>query len=92
MDRNFSAHSLKVNFPDTPEGRRAWIKSALASRGWTLGRLSRELGFSRMAAQLALWRPYPRMEREIAARLELAPEIIWPERYAARAARRGGAR
>ena len=45
-----------------------------------------------MAAQLALWRPYPRMEREIAARLELTPEIIWPERYAARAARRGGAR
>ncbi len=36
---------------------------------------------SRHAPSLALVKPYPRMERAIAAKLELEPRAIWPERY-----------
>ena len=81
-----------LQFPATTEGRREWIKASLALRGWTFGDIARELGCSRSAPRMALWRPYPRMEREIAARLDLTPEAIWPERYETRAARREGAR
>ena len=81
-----------VQFPATEFGRREWIKASLALRGWTFGKIAREVGCSRSAPRMALVRPSPRMEREIAARLELAPEVIWPERYAARSARRGGER
>ena len=87
-----NTETIAVQFPYTPEGRRAWIKSALAVRGWTFGRIAKELGVARSTPRNALWRSSPRMEREIAARLDLTPEAIWPERYETRAARRGGAR
>jgi len=32
----------------------------------------------------ALNRPYPKAERIIAAAIGIAPEVIWPERYAKR--------
>lgn len=70
-----------MDIPITEPQRRAWIKYQLELRGYTLSSLARELGVSRHAPKLALDRPYPRMERAIAERLELDPAQIWPERY-----------
>ena len=83
-----------VTFPNSPDGRREWIKASLRLAGYTLGSLAREIGLSRTAASVALWKPYPRMERIIATKLGLTAEEIWPERYAdgrpqRRRARRG---
>ena len=77
-----------VSFPNTDVGRREWIKAALRARGHTLGGIAREFGLSRTAAQQALWKPYPRMERAIAEKLGMQPEDIWPGRYERRASRR----
>lgn len=90
-----STATRELKFPADPVGRRAWILAALRLHGWTLGRIARDLGCSRSAPRQALVRPSLPMEREIARRIGIAPESIWPERYAARAARaarRGGAR
>ena len=84
-----------LKFPATEPARRIMILAALRLRGWTLGGIARELGCSRSAPRMALRRPSLPMEREIARRLGVAPEVIWPERYAARAERAahlGGAR
>ena len=84
-----------LKFPATEPARRIVILAALRLRGWTLGTIARELGCSRSAPRMALRRPSLPMEREIATRLGTTPEVIWPERYAARAeraARRGGGR
>lgn len=84
-----------LNFPSDEPARRIMILAALRLRGQTMGTIARELGVSRSTPRNALWRSAPQMEREIARRLGVAPEVIWPERYAARAeraARRGGGR
>lgn len=70
-----------MDIPTTEPQRRAWIKYQLELRGYTLSSLARELGVSRHAPKLALDRPYPRMERAIAEKIELRPEQVWPERY-----------
>lgn len=61
--------------------RREWLKYQLGLRGYTLSKLAQEVGLSRHAAKQALHRPYPKMERIIAERLQLEPMQIWPERY-----------
>lgn len=77
--------------PSDPVQRNEWIKFQLRMRGSSLSKLARRLGVTRQAVRNALSSPYPKMERAIAAELELKPEEIWPERYARRAsARRGG--
>lgn len=84
-----------VEFPASEPARRIMVLAALRLQGWTLGGIARDLGCSRSAPRMALRRPSAPMEREIARRIGVAPEAIWPERYAARAARaarRGGAR
>lgn len=70
-----------MEIPTTEPQRRAWIKYQLELRGYSLSSLARELGVSRHAPKLALDRPYPRMERAIAEKIELRPEQVWPERY-----------
>lgn len=70
--------------PIDPHQRREWIKFQLRLRGITLSAIARELGVSRQALRLALIQSYPKMERAIAAKLGVAPESIWPERYAFR--------
>ncbi len=86
----------KLSIPATDQGRREWIKARLRLAGYTLGDIARQSGLSRTAAQQALWKAYPRMERAIADGLGMAPEEIWPERYDAsgaprrRRARAGG--
>ncbi len=72
------------DIPVNPLLRREWIKFQLRLRGTTLSAMARELGVSRQALGQALIQSYPKMERIIAARLQLEPWDIWPERYARR--------
>ena len=67
--------------PQKPAERRAWIKYRLELVGDSLSGLSKELGLYRTAAKMALDKPYPRMERIIAEKIGVPPEVIWPERY-----------
>lgn len=59
------------------------LKAELRVRGYSLRALAREIGVASTAPSKVRRRHYPRMEREIAARLGMAPESIWPERYSA---------
>lgn len=67
-----------VSDPDT---RREWIKFQLKLRGTSYAKIGEQLGVSRHAPKLALYSSYPRMEKAIAAALDMTPEQIWPERY-----------
>jgi len=70
--------------PDVSDSSRRkweWIKYQLRLRGYSLGSLSREKGLSRNAVARLLYRPWPRVERAIAEKLEIPPEILWPDRY-----------
>lgn len=78
------------DIPSDPVQRNEWIKFQLRMRGSSLSKLARRLGVTRQAVRNALSSPYPKMERAIAAELELRPEDIWPERYARRASARRG--
>lgn len=81
-----------ADVPADPVQRNEWIKFQLRMRGSSMSKLARRLGVTRQAVRNALTAPYPRMERVIAAELELEPEHIWPERYRARAAAQGRGR
>lgn len=72
------------HIPKDLRQRREWIKFQLRLRGISLSSMARELGVSRQALGQTLVQSYPKMERVIAAKLNLDPEIIWPERYARR--------
>lgn len=64
---------------------RADIVAELKKRGWSVRQLSIQSDLHYSTLYAALVRPYPKAERIIANALELNPEEIWPERYAARA-------
>ena len=74
-----------LNVPNDPTERREWIKFQLRIRGSSLSAVAREMGVSRHATNLALAKPYPRMERAIAAKIGIPPCQLWPERYAGKA-------
>lgn len=65
------------------EKRRAWVIFQLKLRGKSLAALATECGVARQQAQKAMAIPYPRMEKQIAEALGLAPEELFPERYRA---------
>lgn len=67
--------------PQRPADLRLWIKYQLGLRGITLTDIATALGVHRNAVSKALRSSYPRVEREIARRLELLPEQLWPDRY-----------
>lgn len=69
--------------PKKPVERRVWIKAQLELRKSSFADIARELGVSRQTVRKALDMSYPKMERAIAVKLGLPPEVIWPERYAA---------
>lgn len=70
--------------PPQDPARRAWVLYHLALRGYTYASLGREIGAPRTTVRAAVRKPYPAIERVIAAKLGLRPEQIWPERYDAR--------
>jgi Ner family transcriptional regulator len=63
---------------------RADIVAALHKAGWSLRQLSLQSGLATRTLNGALDRPYPKAESIIAAAIGVAPDIIWPERYAKR--------
>lgn len=64
-----------------PDTRNEWIKFQLALRSLSFAGIGRELGVTRHAVKAALSKSYPKMERAIAAKIGMAPDVIWPERY-----------
>ena len=70
--------NMKQNSTDTHP---ADIKAALAKRGLTLADLSRAAVYCDRAAGVALGKPWPAVERIIAAALARRPQDIWPSRY-----------
>lgn len=77
--------------PSDPDSRDAWIIFRLRLVGSSLADIARELGITRQTVRVAIERPYPKVERAIAAKLGLRPETIWPDRYARRDRRERGA-
>lgn len=63
---------------------RADVVAALHKKGWSLRSLSRHVGLSDGTLKTALDAPYLRAEKIIADALGIAPENIWPTRYAKR--------
>lgn len=63
---------------------RSYVIAALNERGWSLRKLSREVGLGQDTLRNALYRDYPKGERIIAAAIGVPPEQIWAERYAKR--------
>lgn len=63
---------------------RADVIAALHKRGWSISKLARRKGLHPSTVRSALDKPYPKSERLIADAIGVAPETIWPERYAAR--------
>lgn len=65
----------------TPDTRNEWIKFQLALRGLSFASIARKNNISRHCVKKALHMSYPKMERLIAAALEMPVEQLWPERY-----------
>ena len=63
------------------------IVAALRKAGWSLRRLSAHHGYMPGQLSAAINRPWPKGERLIAAAIGVAPETIWPSRWAVRAER-----
>lgn len=53
----------------------------LRARGSSFAAIGRDLGISRTAVMVAMIRRYRSVEAAIAAKLEMHPGEIWPERY-----------
>jgi Ner family transcriptional regulator len=60
----------------------------LWEKGLSLRSLSRASGLASKTLSAAMYRPWPRGEAIIADALGVAPEVIWPTRYALRAERK----
>ncbi len=69
--------------PKNPNQRKLWIKHQLELIGESYATIGRELGVTRHCVRRAMVIHYPKMERAIAAKLQMRPEDIWPERYTA---------
>lgn len=64
-----------------PDERREWIKYQLRIRGSSLAEVARGCGITRCNASRALIKLYPRMEKAIANKIGIPPNVLWPERY-----------
>ncbi len=63
---------------------RADVVAALHKCGWSINSLAKAHGISPSTLRSALDKSYPKSERLIAQAIGIAPETIWPERFAAR--------
>jgi Ner family transcriptional regulator len=67
--------------PDTEPERTEWLKYQLRLKGYSLAKLSLEIGAHRDTLKSVLHSRYPRMEEVIAKKLGRKPWEIWRERY-----------
>jgi Ner family transcriptional regulator len=80
-DEKNNDHQTLESILSRPDTRNEWIKFQLAIRDTGFADIARELGISRATVRSAMVKSYPKMERAIAAKIGMAPEVIWPERY-----------
>lgn len=58
------------------------VMAALKKNGFTMAEVARRAGYKHtQTLRHALYRPWPKGERIIAAALQKKPEEIWPSRY-----------
>lgn len=69
---------------NTHDWHRADVIAALHKQGWSVASLARAHKLGESTIRSALDKPYPKSERLLAAAIGVAPENIWPERFAAR--------
>jgi Ner family transcriptional regulator len=68
--------------PATQDWHKADIVAAIHKAGHTFKGLSLANGYRSVdACSQALHRPYPKVERIVAAAIGVMPEVIWPSRY-----------
>lgn len=68
--------------PASQDWHKEDIKAAVRKSGTTMKGLSLRAGYRSVdACSQALHRPYPKVERIIAAAIGVPPETIWPSRY-----------
>jgi Ner family transcriptional regulator len=87
--RSFSKENffckMRENQPEQSRSGTDWhpadVLAALKKRGKSLVSISIAHGYHPTAAGKALKRPWPAVERAIAAELGVSPEEIWPSRY-----------
>ena len=72
---------MKTKIPTDPELLWEWVKFQLRMRGSSLAKVAQDLGVSRQSVNNVKRVRYPRVERAIARKLELAPQDIWPDRW-----------
>lgn len=72
------------NQKNTHDWHRADVIAALHKKGWSVAAVAKANKLSESTLRSALDKPYPKSERLIAQAIGIAPEEIWPERFAAR--------
>ena len=73
------AHPVKKPVPQ--DWHPADVKASLEKKGYSLARLGKLHVYTRGGAQIALRRPWPRMEKILGAAIGVPPQTIWPSRY-----------
>jgi Ner family transcriptional regulator len=61
---------------------RADIKAALQKSGYSFNRIAVEFGYARTSPAAVLRTRWPKMQRIVGVIIGVAPEEIWPSRYA----------
>jgi len=67
--------------PQPTDWHPADVKAALEKRGYSLARISRELGLKPTTANAVFQKRYPRVQERIGRILDMHPSWIWPSRY-----------
>jgi Ner family transcriptional regulator len=72
---------MKTKIPTDSDQLWEWVKYQLRMRGSSLALVAQDLGISRQSVINAKRVRYPRVERAIARKLDMAPRDIWPDRW-----------
>lgn len=70
-----------MTLPENPIQRRRFAVALLQNKGITLAKIAQEEGVSPQAVSQAFISPNQRLEAVIAAKLEMAPEVLFSDRY-----------
>ena len=74
-------HMAIIDIPKKEPERWAAIKMHLELKGYSFGKLAREHDINSNALSVVKNKSYPKSQKIIADKLELLPQMIWPERY-----------
>ena len=72
---------MKTEIPTDPDQLWEWVKFQLRLRGSSLAQIGKELNIPRQSVHNAKRVRYPRVERAISRKLDIAPNKIWPDRW-----------